>query len=125
MARNQARISVGIGAAPVMAISVWSSPSSARTPWKATWSRKSQVSISSCDAVPRVIFSMIGNAASTASSKSCSFSGSAARARVDAGVDLLPHPWDAEEQVRVDLRAVAAICEVSGQQVICVAKSTR
>ena len=43
-----ARISAGIGAAPVMAISTSSRPSSPRTVWNATSSRKSQVAISSC-----------------------------------------------------------------------------
>ena len=78
--RNQLSSSAGMGAAPVRATSNWSSPTNPRIVEKATASRNSYVSISSGVAVPQVIFSAIGAAASTASATAFSFSGSAARA---------------------------------------------
>ena len=67
IARNQLRISAGIGAAPEIPISHSSSPISPRTVLNATSSRKFHVASSSSVAVPAVIRSEIGSAASIAS----------------------------------------------------------
>ncbi len=74
------RISGGIGAAPVTAHWTSDMPISGRTWLNATASRNSKVSISSCVAVPAVIFSTIGWAAATASLNWPARSGSPARA---------------------------------------------
>ena len=105
MARYQRIRSGGMGAAPVTANWIASSPTRPRTLANATSSRNAQVASSSAVAVPAVRRSTMGTAVATASSKRALASGSAASA-LDAGVELLPHPGHPEHGLGVDVAGV-------------------
>ncbi len=106
MARNQRSSSAGIGAAPVMATSHSSRPSSSRTGANADLVEE----LAGRRAArrwrgPSRCASAIGAAASTASSNCAGLLGVGAERGRHAGVDLLPHARHAEHDVRVAPRA--------------------